>query len=387
MFSEGVRAEPKTDLHSVAFLSFSMVLVGIAGSLGYMASLFTCISNYSPKGRSVAVALCSSGMALSPLVVAVTYRYIFDTNSDFSNFFLLWSLLMYSLYCLAALLANANGFKPKKIRWMTAMHTYASLLSNRTFWMMAGPFALVQGVGLMVVNNASPFARSLSASREDYQHEVIHSENITFYLIIIYAFSGISGRWIVGQAIMRSSRPSGMYLPAACIVLALGLLLFAIDPSISMLYVLFGATGLSVGMQWTVCITLLKMFAPVESFGQAFGVMCCLPAFSSIALNYMAGELYEENGSVQSDGSTVCYGSQCFETAVWVGFGVSLLAAACSYKLIAFSREEYEREAKEMNDAFSTLDNAPQFHRNEYQRQHNSTASSTAYAANGTVGE
>lgn len=353
MVSFGVRAETQNPINSVGFLSFGFMLVGIAGSLSYTSALFTCTSNFKPESRSVAVSLASAGVGLSLLFFGITYHFGFnsyessesmktkESHQQFGNFFLMWSIFLYAVFGLGALTAHVPNYKPKKLIIADSLANYKAMLTNPTFWKMGGPFAIAMGVGMFITNNTGLMVGAASNDGNG-------SSTTTFVLVCLFAVIGTIARLVVGQLIRRFKKyPPGMYLMISCFLTMVGLIIYASKPSIGTLYALYVFSGLGVGSLWTPCITMLKMFAPVEAFGQSFGLMCCMPAIVGTILLKASGALYDANGTRSPGTNTpICTGRSCFGTMSWVSAALCLIAGLWSTQLLKMTR----KEAKKMND-------------------------------------
>ena len=349
MFS--VESNTSGGIKSVGFLSFAFVLIGISGALGFIASLFTITANFTPRGRPMAVSLSATGMGFSPLLVALVYLGFSGTDASstpaddpkqFGNFFMVLAILFFVIYGVAAVFAHVSNYTPKVVAFSSVLRCYKNMLANPSYWSMAGPFALNLGAGLMIVNSTSSIVRAVIGKTASV-HEL---QSISFNLILVFVLVGTVFRLVIGDRIRAyQALPAGFYLTLSCVLGAIGFLIFAMEMSIATVYLLFTFAGAAMASLWTPCITMLKMFAPVEAFGQAFGLLCCMAAFVGFGVNSMAAALYDDHAERAVGGESVCYGTECFNVAMWVGFAMNIVAALWSTQLLMRQLKALREEA------------------------------------------
>jgi len=340
IISRGVAGGKGSATNSVGFLSVGFILVGIAGSLAYTAALFTITSNFPPKGRAMAVSFASGGMGLSALLVALVYRFGFSTStgsSSLSGFFLVFSIAMFVVFGQAAIFANVPNFRPKGgIDLPTALRSCKNMLANADFWSMAGPFGLTIGIGLVATNNAASIVGAVLGP----EASLTEVERFTFVLVAIYSIVGTAIRLIVGRCMNRyPTIPAAYYLMLSCLLSALGFFVFVLHQTRSSLYVLYALVGLGMGAPWTPCITLLKMFVPVETFGQSFGLLCCFAAIIGSIMNAAAAKIYDQH-AVEDNRARECYGAACFQTFLWIGCALLCVGAIWSLRMLGMKRKD-----------------------------------------------
>ena len=101
-----------------------------------MASLIVCTSNFSAENRGVAVSLCASAVGLSALLVALSYSYFFNvsTGRGLEDFFLLWTVLQFTTYVVAALVAQVPGGVRCSQGLAASLANMRKALSMEAFW-------------------------------------------------------------------------------------------------------------------------------------------------------------------------------------------------------------------------------------------------------------
>lgn len=254
-------------------------------------------------------------------------------------------LVRYVVFAVGAAGAHVPNFKPKKLNLANSLQNYKNMLRNPTFWTMGGPFAMAMGAGMFITNNTTSMVGatlpySNATSTDDFTDQI---RDGAYNLNVIFSIIGTIARLAVGRLIRWYPKyPASIYLTGSCVLTCIGLVVYAAYPTLGTLYALYVFAALGVGSLWTPCITMLKMFAPVEAFGQSFGLMCCLPAIVGFSLNKISADIYDEFAKVYPfTGSTpICVGPECFKAASYLAAGACAIAAVWSSRLLNMTRED-----------------------------------------------
>lgn len=271
-------------------LGAALFMVGFGGGLGYMATLFHNSLHFPARYRSLVVGLLTSGFGLSATVFSLSYRLGSHgqepTPQFLGKFFLIWAAVLALVYVMSAvvlrrpraaaaakpgkpelepLLINSTDVVPtagdgsgsasKSSGGATGggsiLASYRRTLSDPAFWLLAAPFWLAQGAGLMVTNNLASIVNAVD------QGSMSARKDVTLELAVLLSCSSVVGRLVAGLLgwLLHGRLPRGALILAGSLVMTVSQFAFALlqcDSGTSAVYALVVATGWSVGLLWTV---------------------------------------------------------------------------------------------------------------------------------------
>lgn len=164
------------------------------------------------------------------------------------------------------------------------------------------------GSGLFFSNTVGSITESLNAS----------SSTGDLY-VIIFSICSCSGRLLFGvlSDLMRARLSRPAWAVVTCALMAIGLCVYAVSPSLSTLYASTACIGLSFGGLWTLTGPFLADRFGLRSFGSLTYIASTATAVGSFTLTYLlASNLYEIQ--VKGNTSSVCMGPECYRLTFWV---------------------------------------------------------------------
>jgi MFS family permease len=174
------------------------------------------------------------------------------------------------------------------------------VLRNSNFWWLALSLGLLFSTYTAILSNMTPYATELG-----------HEEEAASGLIMVVAVGGLLGKLIFGVAADMLGHKLALW--SAQLLLAIGFVLLALEPSYPLIVLACVSIGLAAGGMLPVWGAFIADIFGLQSYGRAFGLMAPIITLFVMLGFPLAGRLYDVTGS--------------FSLCLWIFSGLMAVAA------------------------------------------------------------
>jgi MFS family permease len=174
------------------------------------------------------------------------------------------------------------------------------VLRNSNFWWLALSLGLLFSTYTAILSNMTPYATELG-----------HEEEAASGLIMVVAISGLLGKLIFGVASDMLGHKLALWI--AQLLLAIGFVVLALEPSYPVILLACVSIGLAAGGMLPVWGAFIADIFGLQSYGRAFGLMAPIITLFVMLGFPLAGRLYDVTGS--------------FSLCLWIFSGLMAVAA------------------------------------------------------------
>jgi MFS family permease len=174
------------------------------------------------------------------------------------------------------------------------------VLRNSNFWWLALSLGLLFSTYTAILSNMTPYATELG-----------HEEEAASGLIMVVAISGLLGKLIFGVAADMLGHKLALWI--AQLLLAIGFVVLALEPSYPVILLACVSIGLAAGGMLPVWGAFIADIFGLQSYGRAFGLMAPIITLFVMLGFPLAGRLYDVTGS--------------FSLCLWIFSGLMAVAA------------------------------------------------------------
>ncbi|MFK8049786.1 MAG: MFS transporter [Halioglobus sp.] len=175
------------------------------------------------------------------------------------------------------------------------------IVSNPNFWWLGVSLGLLFSTYTAILSNLTPYAAQLG-----------HGEGSASGLIMIIAVSGLLGKLLFGVAADIIGHKLALW--TAQLLLCAGYVVFAVEPSYTLIVTACVSIGLAAGGMLPVWGALIAQIFGLHSYGRAFGLMGPIITMFVMLGFPLVGRLYDVTGS--------------FSLGLWISSGLMVVAAA-----------------------------------------------------------
>jgi MFS family permease len=174
------------------------------------------------------------------------------------------------------------------------------VLRNSNFWWLALSLGLLFSTYTAILSNMTPYATELG-----------HEEEAASGLIMVVAISGLLGKLIFGVAADMLGHKLALWI--AQLLLAIGFVVLALEPSYPVILLACVSIGLAAGGMLPLWGAFIADIFGLQSYGRAFGLMAPIITLFVMLGFPLAGRLYDVTGS--------------FSLCLWIFSGLMAVAA------------------------------------------------------------
>eukprot|EP01102_Stenamoeba_stenopodia_P016048 TRINITY_DN5552_c0_g1_i1.p1 TRINITY_DN5552_c0_g1~~TRINITY_DN5552_c0_g1_i1.p1 ORF type:complete len:509 (+),score=90.85 TRINITY_DN5552_c0_g1_i1:238-1764(+) len=200
------------------------------------------------------------------------------------------------------------------------------LLRKRTFWLLWIAYTIMQGCGLMVLNEVGSLVLSYGSSCGSDPSTL---DNVLALSTLLFNLGNCSGR-VVGGLFDKWIPTTYMFIG---LLLSSGVLniayIFADFEFVR--YVPF-ISGLLIGGANTLSVVLTNKFFGMPHFGQNYGLVTVAQGVGGLIFTFTAGAIYDAEANCGLE----CYGTQCFRYAFMITCLSSFVGAGIATSLVVY---------------------------------------------------
>lgn len=158
------------------------------------------------------------------------------------------------------------------------------ILRNPNFWWLAAALGLLFSAYAAILSNMTPYAAQLG-----------HSAESASRLIMVVAISGLLGKLLFGMAADLLGHKLALW--SAQLLVAIGFVVLAMEPSYSLILLACVSIGLAAGGMLPVWGAFIADIFGLQSYGRAFGLMAPIITLFVMVGYPLTGRLYDATGS------------------------------------------------------------------------------------------
>ncbi|MCB1677740.1 MAG: MFS transporter [Halioglobus sp.] len=174
------------------------------------------------------------------------------------------------------------------------------IVGNSNFWWLACALGLLFSTYTAILSNITPYATQLG-----------HQEEAASGLIMVVAITGLLGKLVFGVAADMLGHKWALW--AAQLLVAVGFVVLALEPSYLLILLACVSIGLAAGGMLPVWGAFIADIFGLQSYGRAFGLMAPIITVFVMLGFPLAGRLYDVTGS--------------FSLCLWIFAGLMAVAA------------------------------------------------------------
>jgi MFS family permease len=174
------------------------------------------------------------------------------------------------------------------------------IVGNPNFWWLACSLGLLFSTYTAILSNMTPYATQLG-----------HQEAAASRLIMVVAVCGLLGKLLFGAAADKLGHKRALWI--AQLLVAVGFVLLAIEPSYLLIVLACVSIGLAAGGMLPVWGAFIADIFGLQSYGRAFGMMAPIITLFVMVGFPLTGRLYDVTGS--------------FSLCLWIFSGLMAVAA------------------------------------------------------------
>ena len=174
------------------------------------------------------------------------------------------------------------------------------IVRNSNFWWLACSLGLLFSTYTAILSNMTPYATQLG-----------HQEDAASVLIMVVAICGLLGKLLFGVAADKLGHKLALW--SAQLLVTMGFVLLALEPSYAMILLACVSIGLAAGGMLPVWGAFIADIFGLHSYGRAFGLMAPIITLFVMMGFPLTGRLYDVTGS--------------FSLSLWIFSGLMVVAA------------------------------------------------------------
>ena len=300
-------SQSTTIIQYIVIFGITMALANaLAGSMISSA----VVSRWFDENRGKALGVTATGTSVGGILIPglVTFwlpNYGWRGTLENLSIVLIVLVLPVVLWTIRSWPSEVGIQKPSKENGMSsggppAQLGLSDILSNPNFWWLGMSLGLLFSTYTALLSNMTPYATQLG-----------HGEESASVLIMVVAVSGLLGKLLFGVAADMLSHKLALW--AAQLLLAVGFVLLALEPSYPLIVLACVSIGLAAGGMLPVWGALTADIFGLHSYGRAFGLMAPIITVLVMLGFPLAGRLYDVTGS--------------FSLCLWIFSGLMAVAA------------------------------------------------------------